>query len=57
MNPWVAGGLGALGGGLAGYGLGQAMGDLEQRNPFEGSEGMEGGGDEGGGDFGDFGGE
>jgi hypothetical protein len=25
VNPWVAGGLGALGGGLAGYGLGQAI--------------------------------
>ena len=30
MSPWVAGGLGALGGGLAGYGLGQAMGEHDQ---------------------------
>ncbi len=30
MNPWVAGGLGALGGGLAGYGLGQAVGEMQQ---------------------------
>jgi hypothetical protein len=30
MNPWVAGGLGALGGGLAGYGLGQALGETQQ---------------------------
>jgi hypothetical protein len=30
MNPWVAGGLGALGGGLLGYGLGQAASGNEQ---------------------------
>lgn len=30
MNPWVAGGLGALGGGLLGYGVGQAMSGHEQ---------------------------
>ena len=30
MNPWVVGGLGALGGGLAGYGLGQAVGEINQ---------------------------
>jgi hypothetical protein len=30
MSPWIAGGLGALGGGLAGYGLGQIMGEHEQ---------------------------
>jgi hypothetical protein len=33
MNPWVAGGLGALGGGLIGYELGQAMADNEQLSP------------------------
>lgn len=30
MSPWVAGDLGALGGGLMGYGLGQAMAENEQ---------------------------
>ncbi len=30
MNPWVAGGLGALGGGLAGYGSGQAVREMQQ---------------------------
>jgi hypothetical protein len=33
MNPWVAGGLGALGGGLIGYELGQAVADNEQLSP------------------------
>jgi hypothetical protein len=33
INPWVAGGLGALGGGLVGYELGQAMADNEQLSP------------------------
>jgi hypothetical protein len=33
INPWVAGGLGALGGGLVGYELGQAMADHEQLAP------------------------
>ena len=33
INPWVAGGLGALGGGLVGYELGQAMADNEQLAP------------------------
>lgn len=33
MNPWVAGGLGALGGGLAGYGLGQAVGEMQPHAP------------------------
>jgi hypothetical protein len=30
MSPWAAGGLGALGGGLLGYGLGQSMAGDEQ---------------------------
>jgi hypothetical protein len=33
INPWVAGGLGALGGGLVGYELGQAMADQQQLAP------------------------
>jgi hypothetical protein len=30
MNPWAAGGLGAVGGGLLGYGLGRMAGEHEQ---------------------------
>lgn len=62
MNPWVVGGLGALGGGLAGYGLGQAVGELKQDTHDEygsandqgdfGSNSEDFGGDFGGGDFG-----
>lgn len=62
MNPWLAGGLGAIGGGLAGYGLGQAVGEMQQqlsdRDENMGNEGMSEMGFDGG-DFGgmDFGGE
>lgn len=61
MNPWVAGGLGALGGGLAGYGLGQAVGELQQYangdyHPADGQNDYADSGpigeDPGGGDFG-----
>jgi hypothetical protein len=31
MSPWAAGGLGALGGGLLGYGLGRMVGEHEQQ--------------------------
>lgn len=31
INPWVAGGLGAVGGGLLGYGLGRMAGEHEQQ--------------------------
>lgn len=31
MNPWAAGGLGAVGGGLLGYGLGRMAGEHEQQ--------------------------
>jgi hypothetical protein len=31
VNPWVAGGMGALGGGLLGYGLGRMAGEHEQQ--------------------------
>ncbi|MFL5661432.1 MAG: hypothetical protein ACJ8BW_08760 [Ktedonobacteraceae bacterium] len=68
MNPWVAGGLGALGGGLAGYGIGQAVGEMQQYangddNPADGqgdyTDSGSTGEDLGGMDFGggDFGGE
>ncbi len=33
MNPWVAGGLGALGGGLLGYELGQMVNQNDQPTP------------------------
>jgi hypothetical protein len=68
MNPWVAGGLGAVGGGLAGYGIGQAVGEMQQYangddNPADGqgdyTDSGSTGEDLGGMDFGggDFGGE
>jgi hypothetical protein len=50
MNPWLAGGLGAAAGGLAGYELGRRQGEGEPRR----DEGF-GGGEEGGG--GSFGGD
>ena len=57
MNPWVAGGLGAAGGGLLGYELGKEAGE---RQADEGNMGDGGAfGDGGGGNFGgggDFGG-
>ncbi|MBX5448508.1 hypothetical protein [Thermogemmatispora sp.] len=64
MNPWAAGGLGALGGGLIGYELGKMAGEEEARQHeagFAGDPGGGGGPDFGGGDFGggaggDFGG-
>src|SRR2546421_12750915 len=31
MSPWAAGGLGAVGGGLLGYGLGRMAGEHEQQ--------------------------
>jgi len=31
MNPWMAGGLGALGGGFLGYELGRMAGEMEQQ--------------------------
>jgi hypothetical protein len=61
MNPWIAGGLGALGGGLAGYGIGQAVGEMQQDahgdyHPADGQGGYADAGstgeDFGGGDFG-----
>jgi hypothetical protein len=65
MNPWMAGGLGALGGGLMGYGLGQAV-DEQQTNAenmssdeaYANMESDAGGGlgDDFGGSTGDFGG-
>ncbi len=67
MNPWAAGGLGALGGGLVGYELGRMAGEHEnqqQGGPLidpggdfgGGAGGGFGGGDPGGGDFGSSGG-
>lgn len=41
MNPLMAGGLGAVGGGLLGYGLGQAMADGEQAIPDAVSSGVQ----------------
>ena len=38
MSPWAAGGLGALGGGLLGYQLGQMAGEHDQQ-PQEGGAG------------------
>ena len=68
MNPWITGGLGALGGGLAGYGIGQAVGEMQQDahgdyHPADGqgdyADSGSTGEDLGGMDFGggDFGGE
>ena len=50
MNPWVAGGLGAAGGGFVGYELGKMEGEREARREMEGQ------GYYGGGNFGDAGG-
>ncbi len=55
VNPWVAGGLGAVGGGLLGYELGKLEGEREARHELE-HGGYYGGGDFGGGASGDFGG-
>jgi hypothetical protein len=59
MSPWVAGGLGALGGGLMGYGLGQTVGEMQQYADHGWGDGEGnyvdagfGGEDFGGGDFG-----
>jgi hypothetical protein len=64
INPWVAGGLGAAGGGLIGYELGKEAGEREasgqgQGGDFGGGSSGDfggGGGDFGGGSSGDFGG-
>jgi hypothetical protein len=37
MNPWMAGGLGALGGGFLGYELGRMAGEKEQQPQSENS--------------------
>lgn len=50
VNPWVAGGLGAAGGGFVGYELGKMEGEREARREMEGQ------GYYGGGNFGDAGG-
>ncbi len=50
VNPWVAGGLGAAGGGFVGYELGKMEGEREARREMEGQ------GYYGGGSFGDAGG-
>lgn len=50
VNPWVAGGLGAAGGGFVGYELGKMEGEREARREMEGQ------GYYGGGAFGDAGG-
>ena len=62
INPWMAGGLGAAAGGLAGYELGKREGDRDPQRNDDGGDfggggnfgGGGGGGDTGGG--GDFGG-
>jgi len=57
INPWVAGGLGAAGGGLIGYELGKEAGEREAGEQGQGGDfGGGGGGDFGGGSSGDFGG-
>ena len=56
MNPWVAGGLGAAGGGLLGYELGKEAGEREAGEQGQGGDFGGGGGDFGGGSGGDFGG-
>src|SRR5579884_2289421 len=65
INPWVAGGLGAAAGGLAGYELGKQAGEREGQGGNPGNEGNFGGGAAGsfgnddfggGGAGGDFGG-
>ncbi len=47
MNPWVAGGLGAAAGGLAGYELGRESAENQQQGNNAGNEGNFGGGAEG----------
>ena len=37
INPWMAGGLGALGGGFLGYELGRMAGEKEQQTQSENS--------------------
>jgi hypothetical protein len=54
VNPWVAGGLGAAGGGFLGYELGKEAGEREAREQEQ--TGNVGNGDFGGGSSGDFGG-
>ncbi len=57
INPLVAGGLGAAGGGLIGYELGKEAGEREAGEQGQGGDfGGGGGGDFGGGSSGDFGG-
>lgn len=62
INPWMAGGLGAAAGGLAGYELGRRQGEHEQSRDNEPGTDAGGGGDFGGGGSwhtgggGDFGG-
>jgi len=57
MNPWVAGGLGAAGGGFLGYELGKEAGEREAREQGQGGDfGGGSSGDFGGGSSGDFGG-
>ncbi len=56
INPWVAGGLGAAGGGLIGYELGKAEGEREANQQDQGYGGGDFGGGGGGGDFGSGGG-
>jgi len=56
VNPLVAGGLGAAGGGLLGYELGKQAGEHEEREREQDQGGDWGGGDFGGGASGDFGG-
>jgi hypothetical protein len=57
INPLVAGGLGAAGGGLIGYELGKEAGENESREQGQGGDfGGGSSGDFGGGSSGDFGG-
>jgi hypothetical protein len=57
INPLVAGGLGAAGGGLIGYELGKEAGESEAREQGQGGDfGGGSSGDFGGGSSGDFGG-
>src|SRR5215467_10011905 len=57
VNPWVAGGLGAAGGGFLGYELGKEAGEREAREQGQGGDfGGGSSGDFGGGSSGDFGG-